>query len=390
MSWVAAAVVGSAALGAVSSNKAAKAQQKSADAAIAAETAAQDKAEALQREMYYTNRADNAQWLDTGRRANQSLAYGMGLAGAPGGSTQTLASMAAPRESEQQIRARLLAQYTSAGTPGTPAYAITSPTQQPGMVWNNVGREDGGYWSTVGGPSAIGPGSGQMMPATAAIPGTVDEAGLSAAIQAEMARQGAVQPGSSDQGGGSSAYGGGTTPWNDFNRDFTLADFNKDPGYDFRMKEGTRAVEGSAAARGSLLSGGTLKALTRYGQDMGSQEYKSAYDRFNEDRTRRFNRLSSLSGTGQTASNAVSSAGSSMANNISSGGLATAARVGDNLIGAGNARASGYVGTANAVAGGASDLINQYQQNQLLNKLTPKQQPEQTYGPSSYGSFGIA
>ena len=41
----------------------------------------------------------------------------------------------------------------------------------------------------------------------------------------------------------------GTAPGGDFNRDFTLADFNRDPGYQFRMDEGMRGIEGSAAAR---------------------------------------------------------------------------------------------------------------------------------------------
>jgi hypothetical protein len=52
-----------------------------------------------------------------------------------------------------------------------------------------------------------------------------------------------------------------------------------DPGYAARMKMGTDAIQGAAAAKGSLLSGGTLKALERYGQDYGSNEYGKVYDR---------------------------------------------------------------------------------------------------------------
>ncbi|MFK5283483.1 hypothetical protein ACI3PL_28310, partial [Lacticaseibacillus paracasei] len=61
----------------------------------------------------------------------------------------------------------------------------------------------------------------------------------------------------------------GTAPGGDFNRDFTMADFTADPGYAFRMREGQRAIESSAAARGGLLSGGTGKALVNYGQEAG-------------------------------------------------------------------------------------------------------------------------
>lgn len=84
-----------------------------------------------------------------------------------------------------------------------------------------------------------------------------------------------------------------------FQRDFTQADFQQDPGYQFRMGEGMKALERSAAARGGLNSGATLKALTRYGQDFATNEYQNAYNRFNADRDRRFNRLSSIANMGQ-------------------------------------------------------------------------------------------
>jgi hypothetical protein len=60
--------------------------------------------------------------------------------------------------------------------------------------------------------------------------------------------------------------------------------FQADPGYQFRQSEGQRAIEQSAAARGSQLSGATLKALAQYGQNMASQEYGQAYGRYAQDR----------------------------------------------------------------------------------------------------------
>jgi hypothetical protein len=57
-------------------------------------------------------------------------------------------------------------------------------------------------------------------------------------------------------------------------------DQNTDPGYGFRFAEGMKGLERSAAARGGLLSGATLKGITRYGQDMGSQEYQNAFNRY--------------------------------------------------------------------------------------------------------------
>lgn len=50
-------------------------------------------------------------------------------------------------------------------------------------------------------------------------------------------------------------------------------DFEISPSYQFRLEEGQKALERSAAARSGLTSGSTLKAVQRYGQDMASLEY---------------------------------------------------------------------------------------------------------------------
>ena len=55
--------------------------------------------------------------------------------------------------------------------------------------------------------------------------------------------------------------------------------YQQTPGYDFRMQEGARRIEQSAAARGGLFSGQTGKALTQYGQDYGTQEYDNYLSR---------------------------------------------------------------------------------------------------------------
>ena len=153
--------------------------------------------------------------------------------------------------------------------------------------------------------------------------------------------------------------GAGTVDGGDFNRDFTLADFTKDPGYDFRMQQGQRGLDSSAAARGGALSGAAVKASTRYNQDYASGEYQNAYHRFNADRTARFNRLSSLAGVGQTATNQVGEQGTRVAGAIAEG-----------QIGAGNARASGYIGQGNAMSGAANTLGNFALNSQFMNQGT--------------------
>lgn len=61
-------------------------------------------------------------------------------------------------------------------------------------------------------------------------------------------------------------------------------DFEADPGYQFRLSEGNKAVQASAAARGGLFSGKTGTDLQDYSQGLASQEYDNAYKRFTFDR----------------------------------------------------------------------------------------------------------
>ena len=52
-----------------------------------------------------------------------------------------------------------------------------------------------------------------------------------------------------------------------------------DPGYQFRLQQGLDALQRSQAAKGVLATGGSLKDLMTYGQNLGSQEYQNAYAR---------------------------------------------------------------------------------------------------------------
>jgi hypothetical protein len=126
---------------------------------------------------------------------------------------------------------------------------------------------------------------------------------------------------------------------------FGQTDFQQDPGYAFRQAEGMKALERSAAARGGLLSGGTLKGIQRFGQDLASQEYGNAFNRYQIERSARLNPLQSLMGSGQSAANVTTG-------NIGQAGQNEAA----NLYGGGQARASSYVGQANALGGAFGNI----------------------------------
>ena len=110
-------------------------------------------------------------------------------------------------------------------------------------------------------------------------------------------------------------------------------DFRADPGYQFSFDEGTRAVQGSAAAKGGLLSGGAMRALTRYGTGLADQQYGSYLDRFK--------------GLADTGLNAAAQTGSF--------GAQSAGRQGQYALDAGAAQAGGYLGMAQGVNGAISN-----------------------------------
>jgi len=150
---------------------------------------------------------------------------------------------------------------------------------------------------------------------------------------------------------GGAEYGSMAQPF-DMNR------FQADPGYGFRMSEGMKALENSAAARGGLLSGSTVKGATRFGQDLASQEYQNAFNRYQVERAARLNPLQSLMGAGQTATSQITGAMGQTGQGIAQGY--------GNL---GQARASAYVGGANAAMQGLQGIGNvaqNYYSNQMM------------------------
>lgn len=147
--------------------------------------------------------------------------------------------------------------------------------------------------------------------------------------------------------------------------------FQADPGYGFRMSEGMKALERSAAARGGLLSGATLKGVQRFGQDLASQEYQNAFNRYQAERAARLQPLQSLAGVGQTTAQQLGQAGQTMASNV-----------GEALTSGAAARASGYVGGANALTGALGTYLNYTQGQNMLNALRP-----QAYNVGGSGAF---
>jgi len=110
-----------------------------------------------------------------------------------------------------------------------------------------------------------------------------------------------------------------------------MEEIQMDPGYAFRLSEGQKALERSAAARGGLLSGGMLRGTQRYGQELASQEFQNAYARAMEQRARVSNALLGVGDVGPQAAAQLGGAARSYA-----------AGAGQALGNIGAARASGY------------------------------------------------
>jgi hypothetical protein len=120
-------------------------------------------------------------------------------------------------------------------------------------------------------------------------------------------------------------------------------------------------LENSAAARGGLLSGNTMRGITRYGQGLASDEYTNAFNRYQAERAARLNPLQSLAGMGQT--NAAN-----LANQAGTYGQAMA----QNAAAMGNIRASGYMNTANALTNALGQGVNYYQNQQMMDRYFPR------------------
>jgi len=142
---------------------------------------------------------------------------------------------------------------------------------------------------------------------------------------------------------------------------FGMPQFQADPGYQFRMSEGLKALERSASARGLLQSGGTLKDITRFGQDAASQEYQNAFQRYLTQREAAMEPYRYLTGIGQAAA------------------AGQAANVGEGMTALGNIKSAGIMGQANAftntlsnISGLATDAADAYGQYQAA-------QPYQNY-----------
>lgn len=129
-------------------------------------------------------------------------------------------------------------------------------------------------------------------------------------------------------------------------RPTNYAGFTATPGYEFRLDQGMKALDRSAAARGGLFSGETGKAALNFGQGLASEEYGNY-----------FNRLMGLTTQGQNAAAMTGTAAQSYANGASNA-----------FANMGNAQAAGAIGVGNAFSNGIGNALGIWQYQNAMNR----------------------
>ncbi len=258
-----------------------------------------NKALGLQREQFDYAKQVSQPWLNTGTSAINRLSTMMGLSGGGNESRQSIYDRLAP----QYTTTRATEQPTSTWYVGKTGRLVDGSNEQSVRDYLSLGTDVTGvnrlkylgynFENFKKDPSRFG--LTPMQVPQVATP-TVDTAALNAAVDA--------------------AYSG-QSPDSNFGKlleTYTGQDIYNDPSYQFRLGQGQKAMERQLAASGKYLTPAASQALMELGQNMGSQEYQNAYNRFNNDQTNLYNRLANLSGMGQTQSGQVIGAGQNFAN----------------------------------------------------------------------------
>jgi hypothetical protein len=167
----------------------------------------------------------------------------------------------------------------------------------------------------------------------------------------------------------------------------TAAEAAATPGYQFQLQQGEQALQSSAAGRGMLQSGSTLKAMDQYSQGLASTNYQNVYNNALSAYNTNQAGMQNLANLGMNANSQALSAGSTYGGQMTSlaglsantnmqgagllanvaqqgnqyvgnAGLQGATTAGNFTVGAGNASAAGTMGQANAWGSTLNSLGN--------------------------------
>jgi hypothetical protein len=177
----------------------------------------------------------------------------------------------------------------------------------------------------------------------------------------------------------------GAAGYGSYAQPFGMQDFEMDPGYAFRVQQGQQAIDRSAAAQAGLQSGSALKAAARFGQEMGSQEYGNAYNRFLQQRQLQLQALQGLASPGATTAANIGQIGTTTGANIANTMLGAGQALGQGIEQAGQARASGYMGGASAL----SQALGNVGQNALAFSMMDRFAPGAPTGSYQFGGQSV-
>jgi len=152
----------------------------------------------------------------------------------------------------------------------------------------------------------------------------------------------------------------GIGPNGELVRGFTQADYQADPGYQFRLQEGLKQLGHTAGARGGLISGQTLKGMQDYAQNAASNEYTNAYNRYRDTQGLRRNALAGVVGFAPTAAGSMTSSGQSYAARAGPQMYQQGVNTGNAMIAGNQANQSAYGNLGNALGKYLSGSNNQY------------------------------
>lgn len=128
---------------------------------------------------------------------------------------------------------------------------------------------------------------------------------------------------------------------------FTMETFRADPFYQYSLSQGVKDLERTAAARGGLLSGSTIRGY----KDVQGREYENAMNRYFANRANTLAPFQSLSGQGaQTVGN------------LGAGAQRYATGAGQAMMEGGAARATGYINQANVLSNALAQGAGAYGQ----------------------------
>ncbi len=133
-------------------------------------------------------------------------------------------------------------------------------------------------------------------------------------------------------------------------------EFTTSPGYEFRLAEGQKAIERSAAARGGVLSGRALQGIESFAQDTASQEYGNFLNQYYQSLAP----LQQMSGQGANAAQAQGGFQLSGAAALAGAGQTSVNQMGQAAIYGGETTAAGLTDVANINAA-TQNALAEYQ-----------------------------